>query len=167
MREPVQITQETLQGIFEDAGRTLRWKKTKYKSRIGTDITCQDGRGYLTVKIGNKQYNVHRLIWVLRHGDIPDGMQIDHIDGDKTNNSPDNLRLASENQNKWNRRMSRNNTSGVKGVTWNKSEGKWQGTVYFMGKGVYVGLFDALEAAADAVKATRARLHGEFANDGG
>ncbi|EPU3949756.1 HNH endonuclease [Klebsiella michiganensis] len=55
--------------------------------------------GYLRVGLNYKRYLLHRIIWELHNGPIPDGMEIDHIDGEKTNNRLSNLRLATHQQN--------------------------------------------------------------------
>lgn len=165
MRDVQHPTQEALNAAFEDVGTTIRWRDNGDWRRSG-EVTCTDGRGYLTVKFNGRQYNVHRLLWIMRNGPIPDGMQIDHINADKTDNTPENMRLVSHTENMWNRRGNRNNTSGVKGVTWHKKLGKWQASISIGGKGCYLGVYESVEDAARAVRAKRAELHGPYANDG-
>ena len=77
----------------------------------------KDGQQYWRVKYKNKSPQVHRIIWQLQYGDIPDGLVVDHIDGNSLNNNLNNLRLVTQEENCKNRRKSKNNSSGHHGVT--------------------------------------------------
>ena len=69
---------------------------------------------------------VHRIIWTLFYGEVPDGFVIDHIDGDSLNNIISNLRLITQAENRRNTRKFKNNTSGVSGVNLQtQSNGKY------------------------------------------
>ena len=85
--------------------------------------------GYRRVRYDGKWLNHHTLIWTLLHGEIPEGMEVDHIDRDTRNNHPDNLRLVSRSGNCRNRSMHKNNKSGIKGVYWHKHREVWYGQV--------------------------------------
>jgi hypothetical protein len=71
---------------------------------------------YYSVKVNNKTYKVHRIIWEIHFGPIPEGMQIDHIDRNSLNNKVSNLRLVSSKLNSRNQSFRETNTSGVCGV---------------------------------------------------
>lgn len=86
-------------------------------------------RTYSHVRFYGRFTPVHRLIWELHFGDIPDGMVIDHIDGDIFNNLIGNLRLIPEILNHRNKRKHRNNRSGFIGVSFNKN-GSWVASWY-------------------------------------
>lgn len=73
-------------------------------------------RSTWTTMIKYKSYLCHRLVWILHHGDIPEGMEIDHIDGNSLNNVISNLRCIDSLLNKRNRGPSLLNTTGVTGV---------------------------------------------------
>ena len=90
-------------------------------------------------------------------------MFVDHIDGDKTNNRIENLRLANASQNQYNRKICLKNTSGVKGVHWRNDSKKWTARFESMGKKINLGCFKTLEEAEAAVIAARNNLHGDFA----
>jgi hypothetical protein len=120
-------------------------------------------KGYLEVHIDGKNYRVHRIVYYMHHGHIDDTMQIDHIDGNRANNRIENLRLVTNSQNGHNRKISKNNTSGVKGVYWNKDRMKFQAHIKKNNKNMYLGAFDTLEAAEKAVKEAREKMHGEYA----
>lgn len=86
----------------------------------------------------------------------------DHVDGDGLNNRRSNLRPATQVQNLWNQRKPVNNTSGFKGVSWNKEKARWRAQIRFNGPRVHLGYFDTPEAAHAAYVEASARLHGEF-----
>ncbi len=76
----------------------------------------KDGR-YRSFVIGHKRYYTHRILWMLVNGPIPDGMCIDHIDGNGLNNRLDNLRLTTLSGNQRNRRVGKNTRFGIVGVS--------------------------------------------------
>lgn len=147
---------------FKDLGNTVQWRISGKGIIKGRVVTCVDGRGYLTVTLDGHQINVHRVLWIMRNGPIPQGMYVDHIDRDKLHNFPINLRLARPCENNWNRAGNRNNTSGHKGVSYNKNTNKWQVQMLKDGQARYFGSFDNLEDAALEASRQRERLHGSF-----
>jgi hypothetical protein len=96
------------------------------------------------------------------NGEIPNGMQIDHIDRNPLNNNVENLRLATQAQNQINSTKPKNNTTGFKGVLATPS-GKFQARLGYKGKKLYLGLFDTAEEAYECVVGVTKELHGEFA----
>ena len=103
--------------------------------------------GYIGVLIEGKRYLAHRIAWALHHGAWPDD-QIDHINGDKTDNRISNLREATNAQNGKNYGFNRANTSGVKGVSWCKDTGKWRAVIRYEGASKSLGRYDTVEQAA-------------------
>ncbi len=97
--------------------------------------------------------------------DNPENKQVvDHIDGDKTNNDMSNLRWATINQNQHNRKMSKNNTSSVKGVCFLKKTKKYEATIYYEGKKIYLGIYDSLQDAKQIRQQKANELYKEFTN---
>lgn len=89
--------------------------------------------------------------------------EVDHKDLNPLNNQRENLRLATRGQNGSNRRMPSNNTSGYKGVGFDKRRNKWHANIVSKHKNKFLGYFsDPVEAALVYDKAAR-ELHGEFA----
>jgi len=118
----------------------------------------------VTQDSGKQSYHaLHREIMGLQSGD---SREVDHIDGDGLNNQRANLRICSHAENTLNRRMSKRNTSGFKGVTWSKCNRRWQAQIMIGGKQKWLGLYDSPEIAHAAYKAAADALHGEFANHG-
>lgn len=131
--------------------------------RTGNKVGQPNTEGYIRVRGGNgKEYRAHRVIWSLFNGEIPEGMLIDHIDGNKQNNKIDNLRLATRTQNNA-------NSVGVrkrelpKGVTQNPS-GRFRAKIYHKGIHYSLGTFDTVEEAKKVYDSKAVELHGEFAN---
>lgn len=142
----------------------LRWKVSpKGGVCAGAPVGKQMLKRYWQTKLKQKYYLVHRVIWEMVHGPIPDGCEIDHKDTDPANNAVSNLRLASRTANCQNRSKQSNNRSGYKGVCWNKGKNKWHAQIWDNGKKVHVGYFtDVLVAAAAYAKAAE-QYHGTFA----
>jgi HNH endonuclease len=127
----------------------------------GTIMVTEDGKSYRKVCVDRVQVLAHRIIWTMLHGSIPRGMEIDHQDGDGTNNRLENLRLVTPGENMKNVRLGINNSSGFKGVrrTPTKTE-KWQAFCHMGGKFFHLGCHDTREAAFEARKQFHAN-HGK------
>lgn len=90
-------------------------------------------------------------------------IDVDHINGDTLDNRRANLRLATNAENLRNRGKNKNNTSGYKGVTWDKYRQKWQARIKVNGKLLDLGRFETAEDAARTYDESARELHGEFA----
>lgn len=102
-------------------------------------------KGYATTKVKNKRIYMHRLIL-----GTPKGLDTDHIDGDKLNNIRCNLRIVTHQENGFNSFKQKNNTSGYKGVTWNKQHGKWKVQLGLNYGRIHLGYFVNVINAAKA-----------------
>ncbi|MGE0056251.1 MAG: HNH endonuclease signature motif containing protein [Hyphomicrobium sp.] len=85
----------------------------------GRGAGCRTKDGYCYVRIDSKNHYAHRVAWVLHYGENPVN-QIDHLDGNRSNNRIANLRLATAAENAQNRVAYRNNKSGLLGVVTTK-----------------------------------------------
>lgn len=122
--------------------------------------------GYMVVCVGNIRYKAHRVIWRIMTDESPD--EIDHINGDGTDNRFDNLRAATHAENGRNQRRPKNNSSGVKGV--HKLRGPNRGIVYVArigidGNRIHLGTFATIDEAKAAYDAAAHRFFGEFAHE--
>jgi hypothetical protein len=105
-------------------------------------------------------YYMHRVIM-----QPPEHLHIDHIDGNGLNNQRSNLRLCTHQENQRNRSSAQSNSkSGVKGVSWHKSSGKWRAVIKYEGKHKHIGAFSSIEDAAIAYRNAEIKLFGEFAH---
>lgn len=143
----------------ESSPSCLRWNQFAAKGVIGKPITYRNTYGYFSVSYQRKGYGAHRIIWEIHHGKIPEGMQIDHIDGDRSNNKIDNLRMVTPAQNNWNRVFVKRNLP--RGVTELKNGG-YLGGIRFQGER-FRKWFKTVEEASEWVVSMRNKLHGDFA----
>ncbi len=127
----------------------LSWKVKRPgpKTAIGMEAGSikHDGR-YRSFVIFHKRYYTHRIIWEMLNGPIQDGMCIDHIDGNGLNNHIENLRVTTLSGNQRNRRIAKNNRTGVPGLIKHKNGY----SVTCAGK--YIGYFQTKDAATKARK---------------
>ena len=120
----------------------LRWIKDKGRAYSGNEaFTAINGYGYYNGKFNSINYNTHQVIMYLTYGEWSTSEnQIDHIDGNKSNNNIDNLRFVSAtgNQKNDNRKLNDNNTSGIKGLDlWTvNGYNYWRARHYINGKRV-------------------------------
>jgi len=157
--------QEELRQKFEYRDGMLFYKtvftnRTKLNSRAG----YLSKEGYRVIRHFDKLYKEHRLIWIFHFGEIPKGIQIDHIDLDKSNNRIENLRLATRSQNRGNLIAYKNTTSGLKGVHFHKRQNKWTASIQKENVSKHLGSFDTKVEASEAYKQAALELFGEFAN---
>lgn len=114
--------------------------------------------GYVRVRIGCKTYAEHRLIWAMHFGPIPDGMQVDHINGNRRDNRIENLRLATPSQNQQN--YSGNNGSvDIPGCHYNKKKNRYVAMIRINGKQKHLGYFDCPIKAGAAYAEAKMRYH--------
>jgi hypothetical protein len=106
----------------------------------------------------------HRVVWAIVHGEWPAG-QIDHIDGDRSNNRIGNLRVVSTVENARNAGVYSTNRSGVSGVTWRASDKRWMVTISVENSTRYIGCYQEQWVAIVAREAAEAAL-GYHANHG-
>ena len=118
----------------------------------------------LGVKIKGKMYKTHRVVYELHYGTIPEGMYIDHINRDYTDNRIENLRLATPSENIRNSKPHTDSTSKYLGVNWYKSTNKWRSCIRYNGQNIHLGYFNSEEEAALAYNKKAKEAYGEFAN---
>ena len=138
----------------EEIGRTLIDlddvdKARSYKWGI-TKGYAQSSKGIL----------LHRLI--MNPGD---DMVVDHINHDKLDNRKDNLRICSTRQNTMNQNVSKNSTSGITGVTWDKTNGKWMAYIKVNYRQITLGRFTNLDDAIQARMDAEIEYFGEYRNE--
>lgn len=148
---------------YDASSGRLFWRVRRPQSRVkvGDEVGHLCSNGYRKAHVGPHTILVHRIIWLMSHGDCPD--QLDHINLCKSDNRLENLRPADHYQNQYNTRLKSQNSSGYKGVGWSNTAKRWHARHRFKRKLVHVGYFDTPEEAHSAYAESVRRLHGEFA----
>ena len=149
-------SQEYLRERFnynEEAG-VLTWRTHLRAARyVGKEAGSRNGK-YLRIRLDGKGYLFHRIVWIYMNGEIPEGMNIDHIDNDPLNNRIDNLRLATHHENMWNRPHARG---------YRFKDGSYQVSLVHKGEYMYLGSYKTKEEAKSVYKKKALELRGEFA----
>lgn len=156
------INKELACEYFEYRDGKLYWKKTDaHRCKIGQEVGFFDELGYRKVNFKYKKEAVHRIIFLMHYGYLP--KEIDHIDGNPSNNMIQNLREATRSEQCSNTKLRKDNLSGLKGISWDKNRNKWLVRVNCNKKTVYQGRFDDLELAELVAIEARDKFHKEFA----
>jgi hypothetical protein len=145
----------------------LRWKApTARRLKAGDVAGCLRKDLYWYIQLNSRRYPNHRIVWAMTNNTDPGDLDIDHLDGNPSNNHPNNLRLATHAQNMYNQAGQRaDNTSGIPGVYWHKVRQKWIAQIRVDGKCLYLGLFACKHEAAKARREAELKYFGEFAPD--
>lgn len=159
------IEKEEICKTFRYEDGLLYWKiKTSNCVKVGDVAGRPCASGYRLVGFRKERYPAHRIIWVMHFGEIPELMEIDHINHNRSDNRLENLRLVSRTDNSKNCSISSNNKSGATGVYLTKY-GKWHAQITVGNKKIHLGLFTDIEMAAKARKDAEL-LHGFHQNHG-
>ena len=158
----MELTQERLKELFHYDPETgvFTWiAPSTNRIKPGRTAGAVTHQGYIEIQINGRKCGAHRLAWLYVNGKFPEH-QIDHIDGNRTNNRINNLRDIPQEGNKQNRRfLSDRNTSGFLGVTFQKDIQKWVAGLSLNGKHTHLGVFKAPEEAHAAYLKAKRDLH--------
>ena len=139
---PLKLLESRLQ---YDAETGELWRKFKTTNKL---VTTVSESGYNVVRIMHQNYFVHRIAWFMHHKEEPPkDIEIDHIDGDKTNNRIDNLRLATHPKDM---KLSERNKTGFRGVCYHSERKKYEARIYVDGKSIFLGYHSTAEDASNA-----------------
>lgn len=133
------ITTQTLKEYFDYSDGNLIWRVNKGRSKKGDIAGSMDSKGYLQIKLNQKVYRLHRLIWMWHGKELPE--QLDHIDRNPLNNKIENLREATGSTNQW------NTSKADGGVSFHKASNKWRARIKIHNKEIYLGIFSDYEQA--------------------
>lgn len=148
----------------------LRWKwrynlhpqaVTWNERNAGNAIVGRDSKGYIVAQVYKQPYRAHRVAWAHHYGKWPI-LNLDHINGIKTDNRIENLREATVAQNGHNVGLTKRNASGVRGVFWHRGAKKWQASIHYLGQDIYLGLHEKLEDAAKRRREAEIQYYGEY-----
>ena len=136
------------------------WRNTMGgKAQKGQQAGSKQKIGYVLIRLDKKDYYAHRLMWLYVYGAIP-LLQIDHINRNKEDNRPSNLRLATQKQNSENLFRPKQNTSGFRGVRFEarlKSK-PWSACITNNYKQKHLGYYETMEEAIIARQAAEDAL---------
>jgi hypothetical protein len=124
----------------------------------GIDYQKKHNR-YIVRSTSPKKILMHRLILNVKRG-----IQVDHIRHKTLDNRKCELRLCSNQQNSFNQKIRKNNTSGYKGVSFSSRDNKWRSYIVYNSKQIFLGHFNNKKNAAKAYNKKAKELFGEFAN---
>jgi hypothetical protein len=129
--------------VNEPETGVLRWRISWGAVRCGSEAGTLRKDGYITIGIDGKRYQAHRVAWLLHEGHWPDGNP-EHENQIKSDNRWVNIKDLAPNQsaNGGNQGLRRNNSSGLKGVSWAKRERKWEVHIEIRSRGIGLGYFD-------------------------
>jgi hypothetical protein len=160
------ISPENVRELFDYDVCTgfLNWKVKPAKCIVVGDRAgiFKKRHGYRHLRYKYKDFLEHRVIWLWCNGSWPEH-QIDHINGNRTDNRISNLRQATNAQNGWNA-ISKKKNGGLKGAYFKKQTNRWQSTIRHNGSVHYLGCFLTEEEAHAAYAQAATRLHGEYAH---
>lgn len=108
--------------VEAETGR-LFWIKPKDGRQLHKEAGHCDKTGYRRICLNYKMYLAHRVVFLLIHKRWP--LMLDHIDRNPRNNSPSNLRETNHSENAMNSEVRRDNTTGFKGLFFDKRNNKW------------------------------------------
>ena len=125
-----------------------------------------DGNGYYIIRLwSNKKATskcIHRLIGETFIPNPDNKAFIDHKDGNIINNAIENLRWATSSENQMNVKISKRNSSGVKGVSWDSKAEKWRSRINIDGVSVHIGRYGTIDTIEEAIQARQIRANEAF-----
>lgn len=160
MSKPI-LTQSRLRELFDynpETGVFTRLKLSGRRAKLTDPVGTPDGFGYLRVTIDSSKERLHRLAFLYMTGVLP-GLEVDHINRNRSDNRWINLRLVTPMQNRQNLSLDSRNSSGATGVTWFAPSASWRVRIAVAGKTIHLGHFRLLPDAIEARRAAKSVYH--------
>lgn len=171
---PINILSERIN--YDAVSGKISWKENGLRNQTwnsryaNKEIECIGTHGYICFNFTylGKKYHLlaHRVCYAIFNKSWPID-DIDHIDGDKTNNRPENLRNVTKRQNNYNIRVRKNNKIGIKGVVFlgkkKSGEDRYAAFIGVNGKSKYIGTFPTADDAHEAYKKEAQINFGKYA----
>ena len=158
------ITKELVCRNFDYKDGDLYFKQSRTNQiNKGDKAGGVNSTGYRIVRLNGGRYLQHRLVFLMHHGYLP--KYVDHIDNNPLNNRIENLRECTFSENRCNTPRAKNNTSGEKGIAWDKGKNAWVARISKSGKRFYLGAFNNFDEAKKVIRLKRKELHSDFANN--
>ncbi len=148
------LTYKLAKYLFEYDSETGKvfWKNVRsFRLKIGQEAGSKKPDGYIIISVNRCMYKAHQIVWLLHNKRLPI-YEIDHIDGNPSNNRLENLRDVPRNVNHKNQSLRSTNTSGYNGVSWSKHRQKWVARITVNNKVMPLGRFKTIEEAIEIRK---------------
>ena len=147
--------------IYHKTTGRFYWRVNRKGGSNAGDLAGRISKsGYVEIRVDRRFYRAHRLAWVYVHGEFNQQLEIDHKNGNRSDNRILNLRLATARQNKENFPLKRTWTkSGLLGVCWNKRISRWKARICSNGKRINLGHFKTAEEAHLAYLTAKRKIH--------
>lgn len=127
--------------------------------RAGAVATRKAAKGYRGVTVNGVPVLCHRLAWFVLHGEWP-AADVDHRNGNRADNRPDNLRVGTRGFNMQNiKRAHADSASQVLGAYFDARRNRWYSAIAKNGRSKFLGYFDSADSAHQAYVATKRVLH--------
>jgi len=152
--------------VFGGDKATAELTAKKWNSRFAGKeaLYSKDKGGYCRGAVLSKDIKAHRVIYALVHGEWPES-DIDHINGDRSDNRPENLRSVSRSENMKNSALRITSSTGYLGVSFNKGCGNYRAHIQADGRLLHLGYFDTADDARKA-RISADKKHGYHKNHG-
>lgn len=153
--------------MLKEASSLVRYSPESglFESINGHKVIVPHHKGYLRIKHGAIDVLAHRLAWFMHYGKQPPPI-IDHKNRIKSDNRIENLRAATDSENKCNRNKQKNNKSGHPGVHFIAQKCKWVAYIKKNSKRKHLGAFDSMEEALEVRQLAEVMVFGDFAPNG-
>ena len=159
------LPQKELLKIFRYYKGELYWKiKPSTAAWIGKKAGQLNNKNRFQVNYKGYIYYIHRIIWTMHEGAWP-VLEIDHINGDGTDNRIENLREVNRTVQNKNAALRKDSTTRIVGVHWNMQSSKWRAQICFKSKQRHLGLYEDFFEACCARKSAE-RKYGFHVNHG-
>jgi hypothetical protein len=150
-RKPIDV--DELKKVFRIRNGNLERIDYRYTNGKWTVVEnkSNDGGGYCHVGFNGRKVLYHVIVWILSTGkDIPQGMDIDHINGNKIDNRIDNLRIVTHRVNMQNRKTHR--AGRLVGASYFKERNYWRSDIRIDKKNITIGYYKTEQEAHEAYK---------------
>lgn len=157
------MTQERLKEAlsYNKEDGKFRWNISKVGRKFGKEVGCKLNSGAIQIMLDYKKYLAHKLAFLYVEGYIPD--EVDHKDGNPSNNCWENIRACTKSQNLRNRKIMPTSKTGVKNVHYRKDRNSYVVSLYLNNKRTFISSHKSIEDANAAATLARNKYHGEFA----
>ena len=146
---PIELTTKEIRTLWDYRDGKLWWKERKRGRQMDRPAGSIGSRGYHKINLNGRYYGLHRLIWLWHDKELVDGLVIDHIDSNRSNNCIENLQQISQSDTVRRAEYVKNPKGTVSFI---KKTKKWHVCITKNYKNIYLGLFQTREEAVECLK---------------